>query len=300
MDDAGVVALRDDVAIVQTLDVFPPVVDDPYWFGRIAAANSLSDVYAMGGVPICAVNFVGYPMDELGPEPLQQILRGAFDALEEADCAMAGGHSIKDTEVKFGLAVTGTVHPDRILTNAGARAGDKLVLSKPLGMGCLTTALKQGAAAPEHVDVGQRMMARLNRSAGEAMVELGAHAATDITGYGLLGHAWEMAEGSGTTIRIDAAAVPVLEAARPYLKAQFTCGGSARNRDFADAHAQIGADVPEELRLLLQDVQTSGGLLVAISAGRADALVEAMRAGGDAQAAVIGSVEAGETALIVS
>ena len=300
MDDAGVVALRDDIAIVQTLDVFPPVVDDPYWFGRIAAANSLSDVYAMGGVPISAVNFVGYPMDKLGPEPLRQMLQGAFDALVEADCAMAGGHSIKDAEVKFGLAVTGTVHPDHILTNAGARPGDKLVLSKPLGMGCLTTALKQGEAAPEHVEAGQRMMARLNRSAGEAMVAAGAHAATDITGYGLLGHAWEMAEGSGTTIRIEAAAVPVLEAARPYLQPQFTCGGSARNRDFADAHAQIADDVPEELRLLLQDVQTSGGLLVSIAADRADALVDAMRGGGDDQAAVIGSVEAGETGLFVS
>jgi len=300
MDDAGVVALRDDIAIVQTLDVFPPVVDDPYWFGRIAAANSLSDVYAMGGVPISAVNFVGYPMDKLGVEPLRQMLQGAFDALVEADCAMAGGHSIKDTEVKFGLAVTGTVHPDHILTNAGARPGDKLVLSKPLGMGCLTTALKQGEAAPEHVEAGQRMMARLNRSAGEAMVAAGAHAATDITGYGLLGHAWEMAEGSGTTIRIEAAAVPVLEAARPYLQPQFTCGGSERNRDFADAHAQIADDVPEELRLLLQDVQTSGGLLVSIAADRADALVDAMRSGGDEQAAVIGSVEAGETALLVS
>ena len=215
MDDAGVVKVSDDLAIVQTIDVFPPVVDDPYWYGRITAANSLSDIYAMGAKPLAAVNFVGYPLAELGPEPLTRMLEGAFDALKEADCAMAGGHSIVDTEVKFGLGVTGTVHPDRIIRNAGARPGDRLVLTKPLGMGCLTTALKQGQAAPEHIDAAQRMMARLNRNASAAMVRAGATAATDVTGYGLLGHAYEMADGSGVSLRIHASEVPVLDAARP-------------------------------------------------------------------------------------
>jgi len=299
MDDAGVVRLNDDIALVQTLDVFPPVVDDPYWFGRIAAANSLSDVYAMGGVPISAVNFVGYPMAELGGEPLRQMLEGAFDALEEADCAMAGGHSIKDTEVKFGLAVVGTVHPDRIVTNAGALPGDILVLTKPLGMGCLTTALKNGAADPAHVDAAQRAMARLNRDAGEAMVAAGAHAATDVTGYGLLGHAWEMAEGSKTRLVIDSQAIPVLEEARPYLLPQFTCGGSTRNKEFAEGRVEFDAAVDEGTQLILNDVQTSGGLLVAVPKEAAGGLVEDLRSRGDQQAAIVGRVEAGGPALRV-
>jgi selenide,water dikinase len=293
MDDAGVVKVRDDLALVQTLDVFPPVVDDPYWFGRIAAANSLSDVYAMGGVPVAAVNFVGYPMAELGGGPLQEILRGAFDALEEADCAMAGGHSIKDSEVKFGLAVVGTVHPDHVVTNAGAQPGDLLVLTKPLGMGCLTTALKQGATDEAHVDAAQHMMARLNRHAAEAMLRVDAHAATDITGYGLLGHAWEMAEGAGVTLCIDSAKVPVLEEAKPYLKPQFTCGGSARNREFADERVTIADSVPDATRLVLHDVQTSGGLLIAVAAEFGERLLEDLRAGGDDQAAIVGDVQAG-------
>jgi len=299
MDDAGVVRVSDDLALVQTLDVFPPVVDDPYWFGRIAAANALSDVYAMGGVPVSAVNFVGYPMAELGGEPLTQILNGAFDALKEADCAMAGGHSIKDAEVKFGLAVVGTVHPDAIITNAGARPGDVLVLTKPLGMGCVTTALKNGAAETAHVDAAQRMMARLNRDAGEAMVAAGAHAATDVTGYGLIGHAWEMAAGSGTRLVIDAAAVPILEEALPYLLPQFTCGGSARNREFADGNAEVAETVEDRIRLALHDVQTSGGLLIAVPPETAESLVADLHTRGDTQAAVIGRVEAGEASLKV-
>ena len=297
MDDAGVVKVSDELALVQTLDVFPPVVDDPYWFGRIAAANSLSDVYAMGGVPVSAVNFVGYPMADLGGEPLQQILRGAFDALEEADCAMAGGHSIKDSEVKFGLAVVGTVHPDRVITNAGARPGDELVLTKPLGMGCLTTALKQGAAAPGDVDAAQKLMARLNRHAGEAMVRADAHAATDITGYGLMGHAWEMAEGAGVPIRIEAARVPVLPEAESYLEPQFTCGGSARNKEFADGRVSIAASVSEKQRLVLHDVQTSGGLLIAVDPARTEQLLEDLRAGGDVAAAAVGTVGEGAAGL---
>ena len=299
MDDAGVVRVSDDLALVQTLDVFPPVVDDPYWFGRIAAANALSDVYAMGGVPVSAVNFVGYPMADLGGEPLARILEGAFDALKEADCAMAGGHSIKDSEVKFGLAVVGTVHPDRVITNAGAQPGDHLVLSKPLGMGCLTTALKNGAAEPAHVHAAQRMMARLNRAAGEAMVAAGAHAATDITGYGLTGHAWEMAAGSNTTLVIDSAAIPVLEEARPYLLPQFTCGGSARNREFGDANVTFAESVDASMQLVLHDVQTSGGLLMAVPAEASGGLVEDLHRRGDTQAAVVGRVEGGGPGLRV-
>ncbi len=292
MDDAGVVALRPDLALVQTIDIFPPVVDDPYWFGRIAAANSLSDIYAMGGTPVSAVNFVGYPLEKLGSEPLQRILQGSFDALEEADCAMAGGHSIADEEVKFGLAVTGTIHPDRILRNSTARAGDRLLLTKPLGIGCLTTALKRGSVKAEQMEEAHAAMARLNRKASEAMVRVGVHAATDITGFGLLGHAYEMARSSGVSFRIDAGAVPVLDAARPYLRASFVCGGSKRNEAYAAGRVKIDASVGELPRILIHDVQTSGGLLIAVPAAACEVLLRQIRAGGDAQVAAIGEVEA--------
>jgi selenide,water dikinase len=272
-------------------------VDAPYWFGRIAAANSLSDVYAMGARPVSAVNFVGYPLDDLGGEVLAAILQGSFDALKEADCPMAGGHSIQDKEIKFGLAVAGVVHPDRIIQNSTARPGDVLVLTKPLGLGFLTTALKAGAVAPEHIDAGQRMMARLNRNASEAIVRVGVSAATDVTGFGMLGHTYEMAAAAGVTIRIRAADVPVLEEARPYIDAKFTCGGSKRNAKYAEAHSRIAPGVTDEQHAVLTDVQTSGGLLVSVPAGAADDLLDALREGGDAQAAVIGDVRKGAPGL---
>lgn len=299
MDDAGVVRVSDDLALVQTIDVFPPVVDDPWWFGRIAAANSLSDVYAMGGVPVSAVNFVGYPLEELGGEILRAMLEGAFDALREADCAMAGGHSIKDAEVKFGLAVVGTIHPDRILRNSSARAGDHLILTKPLGVGLVTTALKSGEATPEAVDAAQRCMGRLNRKAAEAMVRIGANACTDITGYGLVGHALEMAEGAGLSFHIRAADLPVLEEARPYLDARHVCGGSKRNESYARNRVQIPARVAEYERILLHDVQTSGGLLIAVPADASERLMQELRMGGDEQAAVIGEILASGPPLVI-
>lgn len=288
MDDAGVVKVNDDLALVQTIDIFPPVVDDPYWFGRIAAANSLSDIWAMGATPVSAVNFVGYPLAKLGGEVLQRILQGSFDALEEADCAMAGGHSIQDEEVKFGLAVTGTVHPDRIVKNTGARPGDRLVLTKPLGIGCLTTALKAGAVKPAHIDAAQRVMARLNRNACAAMLRAGAHAGTDVTGFGLAGHAYEMAKDSGVSFRIRAEALPVLAEAVPYVDARYTCGGSKRNTTYAQNRIEIGANVSEFHRILVHDVQTSGGLLMAVPADRCEAVLRDLHTGGDPQAAEIG------------
>jgi len=300
MDDAGVVQVNDDLALVQTVDVFPPVVDDPYWFGRIAAANSLSDVYAMGARPVAAVNFVGYPLDDLGAEPLGRILQGSFDALEEADCAMAGGHSIQDAEVKFGLAVVGTVHPDHVIKNSDAQPGDQLVLTKPLGIGCLTTALKQGAAAPEHIEAGHGIMARLNHRASEAMLRAGVHAATDVTGYGLLGHAFEMAEGAGLSIHIRARDVPVLEEARPYLDARFSCGGARRNQAYTDGRVQIDDGVTDEERMVLHDVQTSGGLLLAVPPEACESLVSDLRDGGDVHSAVIGEILSGGPPIVVS
>ena len=201
--------------------------------------------------------------------------------------------------MKFGLGVTGTVHPDRIIANSSARPGDQLVLTKPLGMGCLTTALKQGEASPEAIDAGQRTMARLNRNASEAMVAVGAHAATDITGFGLLGHALEMATGAGVSITIRADDVPVLEEARPYVKAQFTCGGSSRNARYAEGRVGIAGTVTEEQRILLNDVQTSGGLLIAIDPDTCARLLESLRSGGDRHAAVIGKIGSGGPTLNV-
>jgi len=300
MDDAGVVKLTDDIALVQSIDVFPPVVDDPYWFGKITAANSLSDVYAMGAVPIAAVNFVGYPLDVLGGEPLARMLEGCFEALEEADCAMAGGHSIQDAEIKFGLAVVGTAHPDRIVQNSTARPGDVLVLTKPLGIGCLTTALKQGVATEEHIDAAHRAMARLNRHASEAMLRAGVHAATDITGFGLIGHTFEMADAAGVSMRIDAAAVPMLPAALPYLDERFTCGGSKRNDTFAANRVQIADSVTPQQRIAMHDVQTSGGLLIAVPAERSVELVSDLRAGGDTLASAVGEVAPDGPTLVVN
>jgi selenide,water dikinase len=290
MDDAGVVRLSDDVALVQTVDIFPPVVDDPFWFGRIAAANALSDIYAMGARPVSAVNFIGFPMDKLDGEVMGQILRGSFAALEDADCAMAGGHSIADAELKFGLAVTGYVHPDKILTNSGAQPGDRLILTKPLGIGCLTMAIKRGTAAPEHVEAGHAVMGRLNRRAAEAMVRHGAHAATDVTGYGLAGHAFEMAEGAGVSISIRVESLPVLEEARPYVSADYSCGGAKRNEGFATDHMDVRTGVSEVDRLLVFDVQTSGGLLIAVPESACDALIADIKGGGDVHAAVIGEI----------
>lgn len=290
MDDAGVVRVRDDLALVQTIDIFPPVVDDPYWFGRIAAANSLSDIWAMGGTAVSAVNFVGYPLQKLGGDVLRRILQGSFDALEEADCAMAGGHSIQDEEVKFGLAVVGTIHPDRIVRNSGARAGDRLVLTKPLGIGCLTTALKAGDVAPAHIDAAQRIMARLNRNACAAMLRAGAHAATDITGFGLVGHAYEMAASAGVSLRFRATQIPVLEEAKPYVQARYTCGGAKRNTSFAAGRVEIGPSVSEAERILVHDVQTSGGLLVAVPPDRCDGFLRDLHAGGDTHATLVGEV----------
>jgi len=290
MDDAGVVKVRDDLALVQTIDIFPPVVDDPYWFGRIAAANSLSDIWAMGGTPLSAVNFVGYPLAKLGGDVLRQILQGSFDALEEADCAMAGGHSIQDEEVKFGLAVVGTIHPDRIVRNTGAQPGDRLVLTKPLGIGCLTTALKAGDVAPAHVEAAQRVMARLNRSACAAMLRAGAHAATDVTGFGLVGHAHEMAVSANVSFRFHAASIPVLPEALPYVHARYTCGGAKRNTAFAASRIEIGPAVTEMQRIVVHDVQTSGGLLIAVPPDRCDALLADLRKGGDSYAAAVGEI----------
>lgn len=272
-DDAGVFRVADDLALVQTVDFFAPIVDDPYRFGRIAAANALSDVYAMGGEPLTAMNIVGFPDTKLPLSVLTEILRGGQDAVHEAGARIVGGHTVIDEELKYGLSVTGRVHPDRILSNANARAGDLLVLTKPLGIGVLATAGKAGALTPEQDEALYRAMSTLNASASKAAVELGARCATDITGFGLLGHALHIARASDVTLHIAHADVPLLEGAREALVAGFATGGAKRNAEWVAGSVDWN-DTGSDVRALLTDPQTSGGLLVALPPAQAARLVE--------------------------
>jgi selenide,water dikinase len=273
-DDAGVYRLSDELALVQTADFFTPIVDDPHDFGRIAACNALSDVYAMGGRPVCAVNLVAFSIDDLGPEVLGAILAGGASMAAEAGVAIVGGHSIDDAEPKYGMAVTGVVHPDRVLTNAGARAGDALVLTKPLGAGAVSTAVKRGLEAPLATAV--EVMTTLNREAAEAAVGAGAHGMTDVTGFGLLGHLHELAHASGVSAVVDAGAVPAIPGVLDLLALEdgaAVAGGTRRNRAHAEAEFAVFADgVPEAVRWLVCDAMTSGGLLVALAPEAAPAI----------------------------
>ena len=263
-DDAAVIRLSDDLALVQTADFFTPIVDDPYLFGRIAATNALSDVYAMGGVPLSALNLVAFPLERLGADVLGEILRGGAEAAAAAGCLVVGGHSIDDAEPKYGMAVVGTVHPDQVLTNAGAVAGDRLVLSKPLGTGLVTTALKRGISdAPLSAAVS--VMTKLNSSAAADARAAGASALTDVTGFGLLGHLHEMALASGLAAEVRAAAVPAIDGVLPLLSLDAAVsGGASRNRAFCEGFTTFTEGVDEGLRRLLCDPQTSGGLLAAV------------------------------------
>jgi selenide, water dikinase len=269
-DDAGVYRLRDDLALVQTVDFFTPIVDDPYDFGRIAAANAISDVYAMGARPLTALNLVAFSLEELGPDVLREVLRGGADVAREAGAAVIGGHSIEDREPKYGLAVTGVAHPDELLTNAGGRAGDALVLTKPLGAGAISTAAKRGEASASLVAAAVAVMTSLNAAAAAAALAAGAHAATDVTGFGLLGHLRELACASGVAAEVSAAAAPFIPGALELLAGQgAVSGGLRRNASHAASFATFDQAVPPELRRLLSDPMTSGGLLVALDPGRA-------------------------------
>jgi len=269
-DDAGVFRINEQQALVQTVDFFPPIVDDPYQFGQIAAANALSDVYAMGGRPLTALNIVAFPAGDIPESYLTDILRGGGDKIAEAGAVVVGGHSIKDKELKYGVAVTGIVDPKRIVTNGGARPGDNLFLTKPLGTGLITTAIKRGAADEKLERIVAAQMAQLNRGASAMMVRHNAHAATDITGYGLLGHALEMAVASDVTIRIGARLVPLMPLATELADAGMIPGGAIANREFLEGQLQVADDVPENVRVVLFDPQTSGGLFIAIAEDDAD------------------------------
>jgi selenide,water dikinase len=265
-DDAGVYRLSPECALVQTVDFFTPIVDDPFSFGAIAAANALSDVYAMGGRPITALSIVAYP-GKGDLDTLAQILEGGASKMIEAGCAVVGGHSVNDDDVKFGYAVTGVVHPDRIWANSGAVPGDALWFTKRIGTGVISTALKRGMAELIHTADSIDSMLTLNRQAAEALEGLTVHACTDITGFGFLGHAREMALGSNVTLEIDAHRVPLLPGALSYARAGAIPGGLKNNREFASCDVALEGSIPEELELLLYDPQTSGGLLVALSPG---------------------------------
>jgi len=288
-DDAGVIRYRDDLAVVQTVDFFPPVVDDPEDYGRIVAANSLSDVYAMGAEPLTVMNVVGWPGKKLGIDILAAILRGAGERIHEAGALLLGGHTMDNDQILYGLSVTGFTHPDKIIRNSTAPAGHLLILTKPLGSGILATALK--AKKLESDDLAARLtavMSRLNRNASRVMVAMGASAGTDVTGFGLMGHLFEMAHGSGVCFELEAAAVPHFEEAVDYAAKGFFPGGSGKNRKYlADKHAVSGR-VDEHLLEVLFDAQTSGGLLFTVPPERADEAIGLLHEGGDGEARVIG------------
>lgn len=292
-DDAGVFRIAPDLALVQTTDFFPPLVDDPYAFGQIAAANALSDIYAMGGQPLTALNLVGWPDKELGYDWLVEILRGGADKVAEAGAVIVGGHSVRDSEIKYGLAVTGRVHPDRVLTNSGAKPGDVLVLTKPIGSGVITSAAKRGLASAEETQAAIDVMATLNRPGRDAALSACASACTDVTGFGLIGHSFEMAAASGVEIHIDAAAVPLLPGTLEHARAGCITRTHKSTRVHIGDRLIVGADVDTNLCDVLLDAQTSGGLLIALTASKVVEALKVLRSAG-ADGALVGRVARAE------
>jgi selenide, water dikinase len=289
-DDAGVYRLTDDIALVQTMDFFPPVVDDPYLYGQIAAANALSDVYAMGGEPKTAMNLVGFPDNKLPMTILGEILRGGAERCQTANCVIVGGHTVRDAEIKFGLSVTGIVHPQKILANATAKPGDKLILTKPLGTGFVTTASKKQDCPEDTFAAAAASMIMLNKAGKEAMVEVGVNAATDITGFGLAGHAFEMAQGSGVTIAIDLPALPFLPGVEKLIERRHFTRATKSNKSYVADGLRVEGQ-PDPIRLeILYDAQTSGGLFISVPAHKTKALVAALQQKGTLTAAVVGEV----------
>ena len=289
-DDAGVYKLTDDIAIVQTVDFFTPIVDDPFTFGQIAAANSLSDIYAMGGKPVTAMNIVSFPLNKLDIGILKEIMRGGLEKLKEADVVLVGGHSIDDPELKYGLSVTGIIHPQKVLAKQGAQAGDVLILTKPLGTGIISTALKGETASAAAVKKMVASMTTLNRKAAEIIQDIGVHACTDITGFGLIGHAYEMAKAGGCAFCFNSAAVPIFSEALEYARMGLVPGGSHSNRSFYEPFVEYREAVSDELRDILYDPQTSGGLLFSVAENKKDALLKKFRKE-KVDAFVVGRVE---------
>lgn len=298
-DDAAVYLINETTAIVQTVDFIPPVVDDPYMYGAIAAANALSDIYAMGGTPLFALSIVGFPDRKLPIEVLHQILKGANDKVSEAGIQVVGGHSVEDSEPKFGLVVTGLVHPGKIWHNATSKSGDVLVLTKPIGTGILTTAIKRGLASEAAVDLVMKVMAELNRTAAEVAAGFEIHACTDVTGFGLLGHMKEMVCGAGLRAKLNARDIPLLDEVWNYAAAGIIPGGTKNNLAYVEEFVNWHPDTPELLKFILADAQTSGGLLVSLPASQAGLLVSRLHEAGVANAAIIGTLEAGNPGISV-
>ncbi len=298
-DDAAVYRINDETALIVTVDFFPPITDDPYEFGAIAAANSLSDVYAMGGKPLIALNVVGFPAS-LDKEILGKTLQGGYAKAAEAECLIVGGHTVDDPEPKYGLSVIGVVEPGKQVSNAGAKPGDVLVLSKPIGTGIITTAGKQGVVDPDVIAGAVETMAALNRPASEAMQKVGVNAATDITGFGLMGHLKSMVKGSGVAAEVNLAAIPVLPGTRELLDNGVAPGGTHRNLSSVEDVVTWAESLTDNDRLLLCDAQTSGGLLMSVPSDRADALVAALREEGAPCAAIVGRITDGLAGTIVA
>lgn len=298
-DDAGVYRLTDDIALIQTVDFFTPIVDDPYAFGQIVAANALSDVYAMGGKPLLVMNLVAFPVKEMDRSVLTEMLRGGQDKINEAGAILVGGHSIEDRELKYGLSVTGIVHPDKVVPNSGAQVGDQLLLTKPLGTGILATALKGGLAAPGTEPLITTVMATLNRAAGEAMAAVTVHGATDITGYGLIGHLHEVAAASGVAVRLNAHAVPLLPGVAELAAMGIIPAGAYKNRDFYRQWVTSTLVELDPLEIILYDPQTSGGLLIAAPQAAIDQIIARLaQASYPLAVAVVGEVTAGPAGTI--
>lgn len=298
-DDAGVYRLTDDTALVMTADFITPPVDDPFLFGQIAAANALSDVYAMGGKPIACLNLVCFPSGDLPPETLGQIIAGAMDKIQEAGAVLVGGHTTEDDEPKFGLSVTGIVHPDKIWRNSEARQGDRLILTKPIGSGVLINAHRKGWVSREAMDACLEIITTLNKTTAEVMAGYPIHAVTDVTGFGLAGHGFEVAEGSGLTLHIDLSKVPIMDASLDMYKKGMSTGVNKANREQVEGHYRFEIDLPKWHREIVFDPQTAGGLLVALPADKAQALVDDLHKAGVIHAVDIGEVTAREADSLV-
>ena len=298
-DDAAVFRINDETALILTVDFFPPITDDPFEFGAIAAANALSDVYAMGGTPLVALNICGFPAS-LDKALLGEILRGGYSKTAEAGCLIVGGHTVDDPEPKYGLSVVGIVEPGRQVTNAGARVGDSLVLSKPLGTGIITTAGKQGRVEPDVLQGAVDNMAALNRAASEAMTSVGVHSCTDITGFGLMGHLKSMVKGSGVCAEINLGQVPTLPGTWELLQQGIAPGGTSRNRDSVADTVRWHPDLTDSDQLLLCDAQTSGGLLMSVSGDKEEQLLAELTAAGTPCASVVGRIVDGPAGTIVA
>jgi len=289
-DDAGVYKITDDIAIIQTVDFFTPIVDDPYWFGQIAAANAVSDVYAMGGIPKTAMNLVAFPIKHMDISVLRQIIQGGLDKMKEADVVLVGGHSIQDNELKYGLSVTGFIHPDRILTKKNLKVGDCLILTKPLGTGIINTAIKGGLVSNEIIKTVTTLMAALNRDAAEIMSHYPVHACTDITGFGLLGHLAEMIEDSEFGIEVMNNMIPIIPETFNYARMGLVPAGAYKNREFRESLVKFDLSVDRLMQDVLFDPQTSGGLLICVKEDRSDDLLTELREKGMNDAAIIGKV----------